>query len=199
MNFDLTFPPSLVYPPRPPHYHGFCWGCCRPAESCCCAIPQCRREAKELLAESTATKTTATSGIQIIDKSESIDEKAIVTNPTTGTTGTTAITSNLRTKAVTTHAFIGGGCCVHLSVEYMPVSALEVSTDGKTINSSTAASVQVKVTDSEGTVLTWSQTTGANSVYQVRENIITTKPGARVELKVENMVARVRWCEVYSC
>ena len=88
---------------------------------------------------------------------------------------------------------------MHLSVEYMPLSPFEVSAQENVPTFQTAASVLVLVGDSEGTGMGWMQTTGANSVYQVRENILTTKPGARLAVLVENMVARVRWCEVFSC
>ena len=86
-------------------------------------------------------------------------------------------------------AFIGGGCCVHLSVEYMPANA------ALTPNSL----VVVLVVDSEKTIMGWAQAAGSGSVYQVRESIITTKPGAHLAVAVWNMTARVRWCEVFSC
>jgi multidrug efflux pump subunit AcrA (membrane-fusion protein) len=113
--------------------------------------------------------------------------------------GTSDLGVTLRTGSAQT--FIGGGCCVHLSVEYMPLSPLgiEIDLQKKAAVAQLAASVTVTVADSEGTQLTWKQTTGTNSVYQVRENIMTSKPGARLTVTVENMVARVRWCEVFSC
>jgi hypothetical protein len=89
----------------------------------------------------------------------------------------------------TDSAFIGGGCCVHLSVEYMPSNA----------SLAPNSIVVVMVADSEKTLMGWAQATGSGSVYQVRENVITTKPGAHLVVAVANMVARVRWCEVFSC
>jgi hypothetical protein len=86
-------------------------------------------------------------------------------------------------------AFIGGGCCVHLSVEYMPANT------ALTPN----CLVVVLVVDSEKTIMGWAQAAGSGSVYQVRESIITTKPGAQLAVAVWNMTARVRWCEVFSC
>jgi hypothetical protein len=84
-------------------------------------------------------------------------------------------------------AFIGGGCCVHLSVEYMPTSPAAQSL------------IAVLVQDSDGTLLAWARTEKAGVGYQVKECIITTKPGATVTILVVNMTARLRWCEVFSC
>jgi hypothetical protein len=86
-------------------------------------------------------------------------------------------------------AFIGGGCCVHLSIEY----ALQ--------NNIAAAGglVVVEVIDSENTVLAWGKLVPAHATYQIKENIITTNPGAQLVVVVHNVIARVRWCEVFSC
>ncbi len=78
---------------------------------------------------------------------------------------------------------------MHLSIEYMPANA------ALTPNSL----VVVLVVDSEKTIMGWAQAAGSGSVYQVRESIITTKPGAHLAVAVWNMTARVRWCEVFSC
>jgi len=87
------------------------------------------------------------------------------------------------------HAFIGGGCCVHLSVEYMP----------EQIKNAPCA-VIVIVEDSENTLLAWSKKfDAAQSGYKIQEDIITTNPGAKLMVYVVNAVARVRWCEVFSC
>jgi hypothetical protein len=84
-------------------------------------------------------------------------------------------------------AFIGGGCCVTLAVEYAPSVA------------TTAIGVAVIVKDSEGTSLTWERTEPVGTSYRVHECIITTKPGATLTVDVLNGTARVRWCEVFSC
>jgi hypothetical protein len=84
-------------------------------------------------------------------------------------------------------AFIGGGCCVHLSVEYAPVVPTAQSL------------IMIIVTDSEGTLLAWAKTEQPGGHYQVKENVVTTKPGATVIVAVFNATARVRWCEVFSC
>ncbi|HQR14238.1 MAG TPA: hypothetical protein PKW52_10635 [Nitrospira sp.] len=86
-------------------------------------------------------------------------------------------------------AFIGGGCCVHLSIEYTPTNPA----------SNQPALVFVLVRDSEGTLLAWVKQATAQDGYQIKEGIITTKPGAHVTVLVLNMTARVRWCEVFSC
>ncbi len=84
-------------------------------------------------------------------------------------------------------AFIGGGCCVHISVEYAPIVPTAKS------------AVLVAVADSEGTVLAWEKIEQPGAHYTVKENIITTNPGATVKLFAVNATARIRWCEVFSC
>lgn len=92
-------------------------------------------------------------------------------------------------KAGTGKAFIGGGCCVHLSIEYAPTNAA----------SAAPALVMVVVQDSEKTTLGWIKQAEPQAGYQIKEGIITTKPGAHLTVLVVNMTARVRWCEVFSC
>jgi hypothetical protein len=53
----------------------------------------------------------------------------------------------------TGNAIIGGGCCVQLSVEYMPVEPV-LAVD----SSSDPCGVTVEVLDSEGCLLTWRKT-----------------------------------------
>jgi hypothetical protein len=89
-------------------------------------------------------------------------------------------------------AVIGGGCCVHLSVEYMPSNQLGVLSSAKPV-----ALVGVGVLDSQGTFLAWGKL-GVEG-YAIKEDIITTNPGARLLVVALNAVARVRWCEVFSC
>lgn len=84
-------------------------------------------------------------------------------------------------------AFIGGACCVYLSVEYVP----QTPTAG--------SMVVVLVDDSEGTMLAWGKTEQPGASYCIKECIITTKPGADLAVLVVNMTARVRWCEIFSC
>ena len=84
-------------------------------------------------------------------------------------------------------AFIGGSCCVHLSIEYVPSTPTVTSL------------VAVIVDDSEGTIMAWGKQEKAGAGYQIKEGIITTKPGAELGVLVVNMTARVRWCEIFSC
>jgi hypothetical protein len=87
-------------------------------------------------------------------------------------------------------AIIGGGCCVQLSVEYMPAQQ-DVAGGSQT------CTVMVNVVDSEGCTLTWQKV--FQEGYHVKESIIMTYPGARLTVTVSNAVARVRWCEIFSC
>ena len=83
-------------------------------------------------------------------------------------------------------AFIGGGCCVHLSIEYTPAG----TADG---------TVAVLTQDSSDTELMWIKKVNAGLGYQIKEGIVTTKPGAHLTVLVVGATARVRWCEVFSC
>jgi hypothetical protein len=83
-------------------------------------------------------------------------------------------------------AFIGGGCCVHLSIEYTPSG----TADGL---------VGVVVQDGHDTQLTWLKKAAAGLGYQIKEGIVTTKPGAHLAALAVGATARIRWCEVFSC
>jgi len=154
---------------------GHCRQCGQPSGSCCCGCRECRKEAKELLVSPSATPPAGT-------------------NPTTGSvmlkslnvSGSQDLTLDTATIGTGT-AFIGGGCCVTLAVEYAPST-----TTAKAV-------VLVAVADSEGTVLIWARSEPAGTGYRVHECIITTKPGAALTVEVSNCTARVRWCEVFSC
>jgi hypothetical protein len=90
-------------------------------------------------------------------------------------------------------AIIGGGCCVELAIEYMPTLPTLTNVPG----SDTPSFVRVAVADSEGAILMWSKLVGPG--YHVKEGIITTYPGAVLRVEVLNAIARVRWCEIFSC
>jgi len=62
-------------------------------------------------------------------------------------------------------AFVGGSCCVHFSIEYTPTG----TADGM---------VGVAVHDSNDTQLLWVKKVAAGLGYQIKECIVTTKPGA---------------------
>jgi hypothetical protein len=59
--------------------------------------------------------------------------------------------------------------------------------------------VGIFVSDTDGTLLAWAKTEQPGGHYQVKEGVITTKPGATVTLIAVNAMARIRWCEVFSC
>ena len=175
------------------HYHsGFCHSCCHPISQCCCHVKGCRKEAKEVTY--TNVESAANNGTLTLLDSEAATlgssagniaaERTIATNDLTPLAdGTRIITRNGDFE------FIGGGCCAHLSVEYMPAnySANSVST------------VNVKVQDSEGTSLQWVKSITSDTPYSINEDIITTYPGAKLYVSGSNIIARVRWCEVFSC
>ncbi len=91
-------------------------------------------------------------------------------------------------------AVIGGGCCVHLSIEYMPIPGAGGPASGKPDQMSV---VYAEVLDSESTLLGWAKV--VDSGYHIKECIITTNPGAILTVGAVNAIARVRWCEVFSC
>lgn len=86
------------------------------------------------------------------------------------------------------HTVIGGGCCVHLSIEYMPSTPVAPTT----------ALAGVLVMDSKATVLSWIKMFSEGG-YHVKEGIISTNPGAQLWVLSVNAITRVRWCEVISC
>jgi hypothetical protein len=86
-------------------------------------------------------------------------------------------------------AIIGGCCCVHLSIEYLPSNIL----------SELNCAVAVGTMDSAGTLCAWAQICGAQSGYEIREHIISTNPGARLVVVAVNAIARIRWCEHFAC
>jgi hypothetical protein len=158
------------YPPM----HGFCHSCCHPITQCCCGSRECRKEAKELLVSSELQSRTNESHIisafqALYSLNKQIDIKDLT--------------------LFQDKAFIGGGCCVHLSVEFMP----------KPVSGTNSGAVLICVIDSEGTTLQWMKTVEPGSGYKIKEAIISTNPGAILYLTVFNVIARVRWCECFSC
>ena len=85
---------------------------------------------------------------------------------------------------------IGGGCCVHLSMEYMPIVPAPISA-----NLSMSAAM---VMDSQGTIMGWGKLF-TDEGHHVKECIISTNPGAWLTVISVNSVTRVRWCEIISC
>lgn len=183
---------------RHPHHHGhdldgFCHSCCHPRSKCCCHR-QCRKESKELLVQPTQDRGTTGTDVQfgkIVQRSAFFPAMSTMFDTQSGNRKVEEAAVNIPIKPGvqigTGKAFIGGGCCVHLSVEYAPSSPTVQSI------------VVVLVDDSESTVLAWGKLEQPGVGYQVKEGIITTKPGAELTVMVANATARVRWCEVFSC
>ena len=157
--------------------HGFCPSCCHPKSKCGCGCRECRKEPKELL---------VTPG-QMKDAKHLGEMKARAAFVGLAAPGLDVAAEAAQPGLGTGTAFIGGGCCVHVSIEYAP-------------STPTAASlVLVIAVDSEGTILGWARLEKPGAGYQIKECIVTTKPGANLSVLVMNMTARVRWCEIFSC
>ena len=199
-------------PVHPGRRHGFCHGCCHPVAECQCTRRDCRKEAKELLAEP-GTGTGTGTGLQIgqeqlellksvrsatpkdmqLDPGVFQDDAGLTTALfSTASAGQLEKMEPARMGRAT--AFIGGGCCVHLSIEYTPMAA----STGKDPATSPAV-VAATVVGSDGTTLIWGKRISAGEGYQIKEDILVTKPGARVTLAVVDATARLRWCEIFSC
>jgi hypothetical protein len=85
-------------------------------------------------------------------------------------------------------AIIGGGCCVHLSIEYMPLNPI----------ADMLAFSGAMIIDSESTVMLWGKFFAGDG-YHIKECVISTKPGAHLSVVSINSVTRARWCEIVSC
>ncbi len=164
-------------PPMGQHPPGHCRACGQPSGQCCCGCRECRKESKELLVQ--GADAGRQGNMQAHMASALFKQGAAV--------GTNPAGEGTAPAAGTAKAFIGGGCCVHLSVEYAPVVA------------TAPVIVIVLVHDSEGTTLAWMKQDPAGGHYVVKENIVTTKPGATLTVLASNATVRVRWCEVFSC
>jgi hypothetical protein len=203
---------SPGYGPHAQQYHGFCPSCRHPIAQCVCHR-DCRKIEKELLVQPTAVVGQETPGttagiaakdlpteaaktklfalMDLISPAEvaSGDEKAADTD-------TSLYSINKLRQAVIRQAVpygiqstvIGGGCCVHLSIEYMPLSPLL----------STPSLSGALVMDSEVNMLAWGKFF-TDDGYHVKECIISTNPGAYLWVVSINSVTRVRWCEIISC
>ncbi|MDA8051265.1 MAG: hypothetical protein M0002_14900 [Rhodospirillales bacterium] len=166
---------------------GHCRRCGAPSGDCRCGCRECRREAKELLVQPAAKQgdtAGATPGAAVGQLSTMTKAMLERVQPTGAEVSPQALqTQNLGTAT----AFIGGGCCVSLSVEY----AASVTTQ--------PFIVLIEVTDSEGTAMLWARQENAGTPYRVKEGVITTKPGAKLVAMALNATARVRWCEIFIC
>ncbi|MGR4865699.1 hypothetical protein [Caulobacter sp. LARHSG274] len=167
--------PRMLPFASPAHGHGpgVCKSCgCESAE-CRCGCRQCRKEAKEI----TYTADAKASGDNVAGSLAA----AHLAQPA----GANAAANPSTVKPAT--AFVGGGCCVHISLEYAPITATVQSI------------VAIMVRDTEGTVMLWEKIDPPGTHYQVKENVVTTKPGATILLFAVNATVRARWCEVFSC
>lgn len=183
------FPGPMMGHHHPEHHHGFCHSCCHPHSHCMCHRRECRKEAKELVVSGdTAAAVTPMEPNKVDDAKLNLlraEVEGLRLNKPDGAVEGAA--GALDRKAGHGTAFIGGGCCVHLSVEYMAE------------NPAAALGVRIAVADSEGTTLMWMREEPAGTPYRIKEGIITTKPGAKLLVIVKNATARVRWCEIFSC
>ncbi|TCS11932.1 hypothetical protein [Caulobacter sp. BK020] len=80
---------------------------------------------------------------------------------------------------------VGGARPVFLSLEYL-VDAGAVS---PTVKITTAAG---------GSSATWSDDAPAEG-YTVRQAVLSAAPGTKVTVAVNNVLARLRWCELVCC
>ena len=162
--------------PHHGHEHGFCHSCCHPASKCCCGHRECRKESKELLVSGAGTARVP------VNKND-FEKYSSHLYSTLGTaTGT-------NTNVDYDKAFLGGGCCVHLSAEYAPAPA------GTTVD----GGVLLWVIDSEQTHLIWAKVVKTDALYTIKECVISTHPGSMLHVVALNATVRVRWCEVFSC
>ncbi|MPZ31653.1 MAG: hypothetical protein GEV13_11770 [Rhodospirillales bacterium] len=169
--------------PFAPHGHaygpGMCKRCGCASADCRCGCRQCRKEAKEL----TYTADPRATGRDNVVAGLAASHLASFATAA-GAAGTAAAAAPAAGLAT---AFIGGGCCVHISLEYAPIAATAQSV------------VAVLVRDTEGTVMLWEKINPPGTHYQVKECVVTTKPGATILLFAINATVRARWCEVFSC
>jgi len=166
-------PPGHAYGP------GMCKRCGCASADCRCGCRQCRKEAKELTF-------TADPKANVAGNAAAGFAAAHLASfaQAAGPTGAAAAAAP---AAVPATAFIGGGCCVHIALEYAPITATAPS------------AVAILVRDTEGTLMAWEKFNPPGTHYQVKECVVTTKPGATILLFAINATVRARWCEVFSC
>jgi hypothetical protein len=173
------------------HGPGTCRSCGQPSGQCNCGCRECRKESKELVVRSSVAAAPNTNLHAVVADAMQKPQDFAGLHGANESQGAAAPMGTPAPAASADKpidmAFIGGGCCVHLSVEYAAVIPTAPSL------------IVIIVADSEGTLLAWAKTEPAGTHYQVKENVVTTKPGATVWVAVSNAVARVRWCEVFSC
>lgn len=168
--------------PFAPHGHAYGPGVCKrcgcASADCRCGCRQCRKEAKEL---------TFTADPKANVRDGTVAGSAAAHLASFAQAGLAGAAAGAAPAAGLATAFIGGGCCVHISLEYAPIAATAQSI------------VAVLVRDTEGTLMLWEKINPPGTHYQVKENVVTTKPGATILLFAVNATVRARWCEVFSC
>lgn len=204
-------------PPHPHHHHGhgFCSSCCHPVAQCVCHR-DCRKIEKELLVQPTAAAGVGTGDVgvttgrletasmttevehqkvtalmDLISPAEISSDKKKSSDALLSTRNIQQLRKLVAERAVAygiQSEIIGGGCCVHLSIEYMPLSPLV----------KLPALSGALVIDSNSTMLAWGKFFTEDG-YHVKECIISTNPGAYLWVVSINSVTRVRWCEIISC
>lgn len=212
LNRPFGYGAPFPHPPVPQqHDQGFCWSCYHPMYMCVCRT-DCIKEPKELLVEPEPYKRgTMAAGLvrnlftvmqmpaqKAAAQAKEADAKKTVREGDRVIAAMHDLDAAMEETPTQIQVgygdgVIGGGCCVHLCIEYMPSSALSEVVPLTTL----PAMVVVYVLDSEATVLGWGKL--VKSGYHIKEGIISTNPGARLIVGVLNAIARVRWCEIFSC
>lgn len=192
-----------------PHYHGFCPHCCHPMALCCCGFRECIKVPKEVTISPYAQypgygvfgygALTSPVSTDFSTTASDAEKKAKEGVPTKEAAGVEIKSEKKLAEEIRKagffppvdpnappNAIIGGGCCVHLSIEIIPTMM------------GAGGGVSITVVDSDFTILTWEKLEASSFSYYIKEGIITTKPGARLYGQVFYVIARVRWCEVFS-
>lgn len=88
--------------------------------------------------------------------------------------------------ATSSTVLVGGHGDAYLTVEYLVESG------------ATGPSVTVTAADPGGATSTWTDT-GLSVGFHVQERFLGVKPGTKLSLAVNNVTARLRWCESICC
>ena len=86
----------------------------------------------------------------------------------------------------TATGLVGGANQVSLSLEYLVESGAASPT------------VKLSLAAPDGTNSDWSDSAPSTG-YHVQEALLSAKPGTKLTLAVNNVTARVRWCERVCC
>ena len=169
-----------------PSGSGTCRSCGQPSGQCGCGCRECRKESKEFVVQSSvaAGRNTNLNATRCRRHSATAQLYRPARHQSTADGGRSPAAAVAKRRS---YGFYWRLMCVHIAVEYAPVIPTAVSI------------VAILVADTEGTLLAWAKTEQPGGHYHVKENVITTKPGATVTLVAVNATARIRWCEIFSC